>query len=317
MNTRNKVNFTNGMRGGLWGNANTWDDNAQKLGYPPNHNPAVGAIAQTDRGKFGHVGWVSWVSPDKKTVKLQQYNAGNNHEYSESGPIAASDYLYIHVKDLAVDTEAPKAPTSLSVTPVGSSPALKLSWPAAHDNVGVSRYTLFLNGKQAGSTSATSYTLSGVSCATVNTVGVRAEDAAGNVSLITPKGGVMLVACLRAQAAGKIVTVTANGTSYVYLGVNDPHPLRWISDTNTYWCVLDGGKQVYNVSAQALADALGNGQPWQSQCLSVRRVIGHIVRETGGTAYTVTDNGTGTRPSTRSRATTTPRAPPSGTSGPR
>jgi hypothetical protein len=93
---------------------------------------------------------------------------------------------------------------------------------------------------------------------------------------------------LAAAAAGKVVTVDANGTSYYF----DGNTLHWIQDAQSYWCLVDSGKQVYHVAEQRQADLLGTGQPWQPQCLSLQRVVGHIVRESAsGASYTVTADG--------------------------
>jgi hypothetical protein len=93
---------------------------------------------------------------------------------------------------------------------------------------------------------------------------------------------------LAAAATGKVLTVDANGTSYYFDGTT----LHWIPDSNTYWCLVDGGRGVYHVSEQRQADLLGSGQPWQPQCFSLQRIVGHIVRETSsGASYTVSSDG--------------------------
>lgn len=51
--------------GQYWGNANTWDDMALSLGYVADHTPTVGAVYQTDEGKWGHVAYV--IAVDSKT----------------------------------------------------------------------------------------------------------------------------------------------------------------------------------------------------------------------------------------------------------
>ncbi|OLB23594.1 MAG: hypothetical protein AUH17_06340 [Actinobacteria bacterium 13_2_20CM_68_14] len=64
------------------------------------------------------------------------------------------------------------------ITQTGAS----LTWNAATDNVGVTGYTLYLNGTKVGTAAQTSYSFSGLSCGTSYTLGVAAYDAAGNVS---------------------------------------------------------------------------------------------------------------------------------------
>ena len=98
MNSANKVGFTNTMGGGRWGNANTWDDNARRLGYAVNGSPARGAIAQSDSGTYGHVAWVAQVHGDG-TVTIEEYNRANTGVYS-SRRVAVTAFRYIHVRDL-------------------------------------------------------------------------------------------------------------------------------------------------------------------------------------------------------------------------
>lgn len=57
-----------------WGNANTWDSLAPSSGWVVRTTPSVGAIAQTDRGAFGHVAVVTAVSPDGTKIKYSDMN---------------------------------------------------------------------------------------------------------------------------------------------------------------------------------------------------------------------------------------------------
>lgn len=57
-----------------WGNANTWGYYAAMSGWNVSSTPTVGAIAQTSRGSFGHVGMVQDVSPDGSQVLIRDMN---------------------------------------------------------------------------------------------------------------------------------------------------------------------------------------------------------------------------------------------------
>ena len=50
---------------------------------------------------------------------------------------------------------------------------MTVSWTASTDNVGVTGYTLYVNGAQVGTTTGTSATATGLSCGTAYTVGGR------------------------------------------------------------------------------------------------------------------------------------------------
>lgn len=81
-----------------WGNANTWDNLARVSGWTVSGAPRVGAVAQTNRGYYGHVAVVEAVSPDGTMIKYSDMNglAGFNR-VGQSGwvPISKFDnYIY-------------------------------------------------------------------------------------------------------------------------------------------------------------------------------------------------------------------------------
>ena len=83
----------------IWGNANTWDDNAGAQGYVVNNTPAVGAVFQTDAGDYGHVAYVisisitgDWTISEMNAPKL---NVVSQRTFSKD---AAEHYTFIHNK---------------------------------------------------------------------------------------------------------------------------------------------------------------------------------------------------------------------------
>src|SRR5207253_785933 len=84
------------------------------------------------------------------------------------------------------DTTAPTAPSALATTGVTTT-SIASSWTASIDDVGVTGYTVFLDGASVGTTTTTAFTFTftGLSCGTSHTLGVQAFDAAGNVSART------------------------------------------------------------------------------------------------------------------------------------
>ena len=80
----------------------------------------------------------------------------------------------------AVDGQAPSTPRAPSVSASGQT-SLTLTWTASTDNVGVAGYAVSRSA-QAGTTTGTSYTVTGLSCGVTYTLGVEAYDAAGNQS---------------------------------------------------------------------------------------------------------------------------------------
>ncbi|ACZ30181.1 glycoside hydrolase family 6 [Xylanimonas cellulosilytica DSM 15894] len=80
-----------------------------------------------------------------------------------------------------VDTVAPSAPTGLSAG-TATATSVPVSWTASTDNVGVTGYSVRVDGTAVGTASGTTYTITGLSPDTSYSVTVTARDAAGNVS---------------------------------------------------------------------------------------------------------------------------------------
>lgn len=83
-----------------WGNANTWDDYAERDGYVVNQTPEIGAIYQTDEGGYGHVAYVIAVDPISKYWTISEMNAPTLNVVSTRTfpPEAAVHYKFIHSK---------------------------------------------------------------------------------------------------------------------------------------------------------------------------------------------------------------------------
>jgi cellulase/cellobiase CelA1/aryl-phospho-beta-D-glucosidase BglC (GH1 family)/chitodextrinase len=96
----------------------------------------------------------------------------------------------------APDTQAPSVPTGLTVTGT-SQTTVGLSWNASTDNVGVTGYDVLTGSTVVGSTTTTSFTVTGLTAGTTYSFAVRAKDAAGNLSA--------------ASAAVSVATVSAPG----------------------------------------------------------------------------------------------------------
>ena len=78
LNSRNGVAFHNWMGGQRWGNAKDWGTTARNLGYTVDSSPAVGSVAWSNAGYYGHVAWVSGVSGNNITIEEYNYNYNLN-----------------------------------------------------------------------------------------------------------------------------------------------------------------------------------------------------------------------------------------------
>src|SRR6266540_2144213 len=108
------------------------------------------------------------------------------------------------------DTTPPSVPTGLTASAVSSS-QINLSWAASSDNVGVSGYRVFRNGVQIATTSATSFTNTGLSPSTTYTYAVAAFDAAGNLSAQSSPASATTPAAPDTTPPTVSITAPANG----------------------------------------------------------------------------------------------------------
>lgn len=102
LNNTNGVYFTNSYGGVRWGNAKNWDDAARSIGVTVDGNPAIGAVAQTDAGYWGHVAWVADIIGDD--VVIEEYNSLYASAYSKR-QVSKYSFNYIHIKDINPDPD--------------------------------------------------------------------------------------------------------------------------------------------------------------------------------------------------------------------
>ena len=84
---------------GAYGNANEWGYRARREGYRVDNRPAIGSIAWSTVGTYGHVAWVSNVIGDE--IEIEEYNYGIRESYNKRVVKANTMTGFIHFKDLA------------------------------------------------------------------------------------------------------------------------------------------------------------------------------------------------------------------------
>ena len=114
--TNGLSDFTNNLAGGTFGNADQWDDNAEALGYLVDDVPAVGAVAQTDDGRVGHVAWVSGVGDGTVTVEEYNYYVPGGYDVRTA---PTSDFRYLHLADVAPDPSLGSTRTAVTTAAAG------------------------------------------------------------------------------------------------------------------------------------------------------------------------------------------------------
>ncbi len=116
----------------------------------------------------------------------------------------------LSVTTLAPDTTAPTAPV-LSASGTTSS-STNLSWTGATDNVAVTGYDVYQGATLLGSTTtATTYSVTGLTASTTYTFTVKAKDAASNISIAS---NILSVTTLAPDTTAPIApTLSASGTT--------------------------------------------------------------------------------------------------------
>jgi Galactose oxidase-like, Early set domain/Fibronectin type III domain len=115
--------------------------------------------------------------------------------FTDSGVVAGTYYYVVRANDLAgnasapsnqatvavlADTTPPGAPTNLAAT-APQSRQVNLTWTAASDNAGVTRYNVLRDGQPVGTSVGTTFVDNTVQPGTTYVYAVTAQDAAGNV----------------------------------------------------------------------------------------------------------------------------------------
>ena len=80
-----------------------------------------------------------------------------------------------------MDTQPPTAPQNLASVSV-SQTSVSLKWTASTDNKGVSAYLIYKNSVNIGTTTGTTYSVSGLTAATTYSFYIKAKDTSGNLS---------------------------------------------------------------------------------------------------------------------------------------
>ncbi len=166
----------------------TWTastDNVGVTGYDLYKNGAASGTTASSSATFGGL-----TCGTSYTLAVNAFDAAGNKSAQASGSF--------NTGACASDTTPPTVPGNIQFSATVSSITLK--WNAATDNVGVAGYRLYKNGGLITTTTALTYTFTGLACGTNYTVGVTAFDAANNESSLTSgQSMVSTAACLAAS----------------------------------------------------------------------------------------------------------------------
>jgi len=115
-------------------NANNWGPDAVHRGYVVNSSPAIGSVAWSNAGFYGHVAYV--VAAGGGNVTIEEYNHWGNGTYDKRTVAASAFTGYIHFKDIPAEppstpVSTPSSPSQTPSTPTTGSPGSTPSQPAS------------------------------------------------------------------------------------------------------------------------------------------------------------------------------------------
>ncbi len=111
----------------------------------------------------------------------------------------------------STDTVAPTAPTLAASGTTQTTTSL--SWSGATDNVAVTSYDVYKDGVLLGSTTSSTYSVSGLTASTTYAFTVKAKDAASNASVASNSVSVSTLAPVPDTTAPTAATLSASGTT--------------------------------------------------------------------------------------------------------
>ena len=88
---------------GAYGNAGEWGYRARREGHRVDNTPAIGSIAWSTAGGYGHVAWVSNVMGDN--IEIEEYNYDYKGNYNKRIVKANKMTGFIHFKDLSSNSK--------------------------------------------------------------------------------------------------------------------------------------------------------------------------------------------------------------------
>jgi endonuclease I len=124
---------------------------------------------------------LTWNNQDPVSAREIERNNGVYSFQNNRNPYIDHPEYVQQIWSSTSDSQAPTAATNLIASGTTDT-STTLSWNASTDNVGVTGYEVYQGTTLKGSSTGTSFTMTGLTASTTYSFSVKAKDAAGNVS---------------------------------------------------------------------------------------------------------------------------------------
>ncbi|MFX3631428.1 MAG: fibronectin type III domain-containing protein [Candidatus Pristimantibacillus sp.] len=156
------------------------------------------------------------------SFKVRAKDAAGNLSAASTALSVTTDHVMVE------DNEAPTVPTNLTST-FKTKTSVSLAWTVSTDNVGVTEYEVYNGTTLAGTSTTTSFTVTGLIANTAYNFKVAAKDAAGNRSAASTALSVTTEA-----ESGSKSGFYINGTT-LYDANEKPFVMRGINHAHAWW----------------------------------------------------------------------------------
>ncbi|WP_425331861.1 cellulase family glycosylhydrolase [Paenibacillus sonchi] len=185
------------------------------------------------------------------------------------------------------DTIPPTPPTDLK-SPSKTATSISLTWTASTDNVGVTGYDIYNGTALAGSSTTTSYTVTGLTANTAYSFTVKAKDAAMNISAASTALSVTTSAI--STHSGFYINgntlYDANGKPFVMRGIN--HAYNWYKGQESVAIPA-----IAKTGANTVRIVLSDGQQWSKDSLAAIQNLITLCEQNKMVAVVEVHDGTG------------------------
>jgi hypothetical protein len=211
--------------------------------------------------------WWSWYGDE-----FQLSNNGNANSLTSAGQYVVNNSQYsitkTSVKSIPCsgggDIIAPSVPAGLAASNVTQT-SFTLTWTASTDNVGVTGYEIFRNGTSIGTSTGTSFPVTGLTAGTNYSMRVRARDAVPNWS--AQSNALSVTTAAANLALNRPAVSSSNETSALNApkAVDGNMSTRWSSQfSDPQWIYVDLGA-TYNLTRVVLRWEAAYGKAYQVQ----------------------------------------------------